>query len=98
MGGWYLNFLKGYTGIGVLFSNYLVMLELYGPYSWWNPEVIIISTLFIFILTIASMPAVILLDITKDHRIKYMRKWATKFGITKKVAISFQEIAFSNEE
>lgn len=96
MGGWYLNFLKGYTGIGVIVTNYLVMLQFLGPQNGWDLGAItnsITSALFVFLLTIASIPAVILLDITKDHRIKYVRKWASKFGITKKVAISLQEIS-----
>ncbi len=86
-GGWYLNLLKGYTGIGVIISNYLIMLQL--PGNWWN--LIINNALFLLGLKISSIPAVILLDVTKDHRIKYVRKWAMKFGINKKVEIFFQE-------
>ncbi len=39
------------------------------------------------------IPSVVLLDIIKQHRINYVRKWANRFGITEKVTITFKKEA-----
>ncbi len=92
VGGWYMNLMKGYAGIAVIFSYY----KLISQFLTEMTGVMLIPNLILFLpmmflISIAAIPAFILLDLTKEHRNKYIRKWAEKFGITKKVAISFQE-------
>jgi len=94
VGGWYMHLMKGYAGIAVIFSYYqlisIFLNEMSGPMIIPN---IILFLPMMFLISIAAIPAFILLDLTKEHRNRYIRKWAEKFGITKKVAISFQEIS-----
>ncbi|GAH44180.1 unnamed protein product [marine sediment metagenome] len=94
VGGWYMNLMKGYAGIAVIFSYFqlisIFLNEMSGPMIIPN---IILFLPMMFLISIAAIPAFILLDLIKEHRNRYIRKWAEKFGITKKVAISFQEIS-----
>ena len=94
VGGWYMNLMKGYAGIAVIFSYYqlisIFLAEMSGPMLIPN---LILFLPMMFLISIVAIPAFILLNLTKEHRIRYIRKWAEKFGITKKVAISFQEIS-----
>ena len=41
---------------------------------------------------IATIPSLIILDITKEHRIRYVRTVAGKMGITDFVEISFEKV------
>ncbi len=45
----------------------------------------------VFVL-IATIPSLIILDITKEHRIRYVRTVAGKMGITDFVEISFEKV------
>ncbi len=101
VGGWYMHLLKGYAGIAVLLSyfqlsiNYLIsMFETSGEI---NLFILIINVIILFpmmfLIAFASLPAIIILDMTKDKRVEYIRKWANKFGITKQVKIMFEEIS-----
>ena len=88
VGGWYNYLLKGYAGISVILSFY--------AFFWYMYEVMEISKgiqgmsiMFIvfyptlpLVITILAFPALILLDLTHNHRKKYMIKIANKFGIT----------------
>ncbi len=95
VGGYYYNFLKGYVGIGVIIAYYQVIAEIFAEHIGLSPQFIInilIFALFMFLLTIAAIPAVIILDLTKEHRIKYVRKRANKMGITESVEVVFRNI------
>ena len=88
VGGWYNYLLKGYAGISVILSFY--------AFFWYMFEVMEISKgiqgmaiMFIvfyptlpLVITILSFPALILLDLTHNHRKKYMLKIAAKFKIS----------------
>jgi len=92
VGGWYMYLMKGYAGIAVIFSYYQLISKFLAEMG----GLMVIPNLFLFLpmmflISIVVIPAFILLDITKEHRIRYIRKWAKKYGITKEVAISFQE-------
>ena len=41
---------------------------------------------------LAVIPSLIILDITKEHRIRFVRNFAEKMGITDFVKISFEKI------
>ncbi|MFX0062323.1 MAG: hypothetical protein ACFFC7_09070 [Candidatus Hermodarchaeota archaeon] len=97
-GGWYLGLLKGYAGIGVIFSYYqlvfLFFLEGSSEGLVLSP-IMIVNILIWFplmlIIAIAAIPALILLDLIKEHRINYIRNWANRLGITENVEIIMQE-------
>lgn len=96
VGGWYMYLLKGYAGIAVIFSYYQLISTYITEFTGGSDLIALIINLILllpimFFLSIAAIPAFILLDITKKHRINYVRKWAEKFGISKKVEILFQE-------
>ncbi len=96
VGGWYMYILKGYAGIAVIFSYYQLISTYIPEFKGGSDLIALLINLILllplmFFLSIAAIPAFILLDITKKHRIKYVRKWAEKFGISKKVEIVFQE-------
>ncbi|MFX1437284.1 MAG: hypothetical protein ACFFAA_08885 [Promethearchaeota archaeon] len=82
-------------GIGVIIAYYQVIYDIFVPYIGFSPQFIInilIFALFMFLLAIAAIPAVIILDLTKEHRIKYVRKCANKMGITESVEVVFQNV------
>lgn len=94
LGGWYYRLLKGYAGIGVLFSYYSFFTYFIGSLSTDMTTTILLMVFFIpypIIVAIGAIPAVILLDLTKNHRTKYVRKIAKKFGITDEIEISFKK-------
>ncbi|MFX1257355.1 MAG: hypothetical protein ACFFAN_05830 [Promethearchaeota archaeon] len=88
VGGWYIYLLKGYAGISVILSYYAFFIFL-----WQGRDVgtglegmslMFFATWPIMPLLIAllTIPAFILLDITREHRKKFILKWAKKFGIS----------------
>ena len=97
VGGRFTDFLRGYAGIGVVFS-YLQFLSVYISEQTIppNPTDVIIFLMFflglpIFLL-IAVIPSLILLDITREHRIRFVRNFAEKMGITDFVKFSLEKI------
>lgn len=91
VGGWYLYFLQGFAGIGLAFSFYVFIITMIRKGFFEGPELPLFLILPL-IITILSIPAVILLDITIEKRKKYILKWAKKFGIIKYVQIKFEEV------
>jgi len=91
VGGWYLYFLQGFAGIGLAFSFYVFIITMIQRGFFKGPELPLFLILPL-IITILSIPAVILLDISIEKRIKYMLKWAKKLGIIKYVQIKFEEV------
>ena len=94
VGGWYLNLLRGYAGISALLS-YILLFMLFLTIGAGAISIIIVliyySLLPIFFVAL-SVIALIILDILRERRIKYVRKWAEKIGITDKVKIVFEKI------
>ncbi|MFX1563397.1 MAG: hypothetical protein ACFFDP_08830, partial [Promethearchaeota archaeon] len=87
-GGWYKQLLKGYAGIGAIFT-YIVLITNFWftmETGWMDPiTMILILSIFVPIPIYAAMavlPTIILLEVTKAHRIKYVLKVARKMGIT----------------
>lgn len=98
VGGRFTDFLRGYAGIGVVFS-YLQFLILYfseTAISILNPTEQIGTLVFFFgfpaFIFIAIIPSLIILDVMKDHRIRFIRKIAEKMGITEFLEISVETV------
>ena len=97
VGGRFTDFLRGYAGIGVVFS-YIQFLSIYigeqiiPP----NPLDVIVFVMFFFglpiFLVLAVIPSLIILDITKQHRIRFVRNFAKRMEITEFVKVSFEKI------
>ena len=97
VGGRFTDFLRGFAGLGVIFS-YIQFLTIYISEQIIpsNMMDIIIFAVFFFglplFLLIAVIPALIILDKTKEHRIRFIRNTAEKMGITDFVEISFTKV------
>jgi hypothetical protein len=97
VGGRFTDFLRGYAGIGVVFS-YIQFLSVYFGEQTIPPNPVDIAVFLMFFLglpiflLIAVIPSLIILDITKEHRIRFVRNFAEKMGITDFVKISFEKI------
>ena len=97
VGGRFTDFLRGYAGIGVVFS-YIQFLSVYFGEQTIPPNPLDIAVVLMFFLglpiflLIAVIPSLIILDITKEHRIGFVRNFAEKMGITDFVKISFEKI------
>ncbi len=86
VGGWYLFIMKGYAGISVLIE-YVLFFDLFIRQMLTLALHDVVIALIIFVpfpitLTFVFVPAIIVLDISKEHRKNYVKKWANKFGIT----------------
>lgn len=101
VGGWYINLLKGYAGISVIFSYFVFIITILGGIPTEEGGALAIFILILnmallipmmFFIAIATLPAIIILDIIKENRINYIRKWAKKFGIREEVKITFETI------
>jgi len=97
VGGRFTDFLRGYAGIGVVFS-YLQFLLVYVSEQTIPPNLIDVIVFLVFFfglpifLLIAVIPSLILLDITREHRIRFVRNFAEKMGITDFVKFSLEKI------
>lgn len=99
VGGRFTDFVRGYAGIGVVFSD-LQFLSVYiaeQPVVRLHPADLLIFVVFFFglpiFLLIAVIPSLIVLDVTKEHRIRFIRNVAEKIGITDLVEITFKKIS-----
>lgn len=88
VGGWYIYLLKGYAGISVILSYYTFFMYLWQrrglrtDVEGMNIMFLITWPIMPILIAIFIIPAFIVLDITREHRKKYILKWAEKFGIT----------------
>jgi hypothetical protein len=97
VGGRFTDFLRGYAGIGVVFS-YIQFLSVYVSEQIIPPNPVDTAVFLMFFvglpifLLITVIPSLIILDITKEHRTRYMRNLARKMGITDFVELSFEKV------
>lgn len=83
VGGWYMSFLKGYAGISVVISFYTFLVELItviGADLHWSG--FILFPLMPFFVLVLSLPAIVILDMTKKRRKKFILNFARKIGIS----------------
>jgi hypothetical protein len=99
VGGWFYDYIKGYSGFSVAFSYLQLILMFF--YSEFRSGYPVDAVMFIFILgvplfiTLLLIPSFILLDATLEGRIRYGRGIAMRLGITQYVETNFERI---NEE
>ena len=98
VGGRFTDFLRGYAGIGVVFS-YLQFLIVYfseTAISILNLTALIGTLVFFFgfpvFIFIAMLPSLIILDVTREHRIHSIRKIAEKIAITEFLEVSLEKV------
>ncbi len=85
VGSWYHYLLKGYAGIGVIFSYVLFLIDMFNRYNDpTNPgfiTAVILLPLMPILVSILIIPSMILLEIYLESRRKFMRNFAKKLGI-----------------
>lgn len=95
VGRWYGQFLKGYAGVSVILS-YIDFMNLFIPQLANDLSLtlfimlLIVFVPFPLVIIIPIIPAFIISDWLKEHRIKYIRKKASKLGITSNVEVNFE--------
>ncbi len=95
VGRWYGQFLKGYAGVSVILS-YIDFMNLFIPQLANDLSLtlfimlLIVFVPFPLVIVIPIIPAFIISDWLKEHRIKYIRKKASKLGITSNVEVNFE--------
>jgi len=93
IGGWYMNQLRGYAAIAVVLSYVSFFIEML---SWGGLGLMstftLVVLLFPFIITALGLPCVIILELTINHRKKFILKFAKKIGINRKVGDPLKEL------
>jgi len=91
LGKWYLHFLKGYAGIGVIFTIVYILMDFFLDVSRDGVDFGQIVVLIFIVIpipiygTFAGIPTLIIIDSLREKRIKYVIKWANKLGITEEL-------------
>jgi len=85
IGKWYMYALKGYAGIGVIFSYFLILMQFLTRLEDVTEIIFdsVLTFLLPFLITAAIMPALLLFEHIKEHRVNYIRNIANKLGINK---------------
>ena len=84
VGGRFTDFLRGYAGIGVVFS-YIQFLTVFFSEKTIPPNPVDVGIFLLFFLGLpifllmAVIPSLIILDVTKEHRIRFVRNFAEKW-------------------
>ena len=83
IGSWFMPLLKGYAGISVLFEIF----QLFFLFSTVQGNVGVVLIILIFFIPIflpfATIPTILMLDLIREKRNKFVLKQARKHGITK---------------
>ena len=98
IGEWFQTILRSYTGIGAIITYIVIVQDFitqfiknYGlPRNMLNIPSLILWLGMPFYLTLSLIPAVIITDLIKKNRIKYIRSIGKKIGIKDSVNISFE--------
>ncbi len=98
IGDWFQTILKGYSGIGVIITYFFVITNFITHYidnlglpgNLLNIPSLILWLGLPFYLVLSTIPALILHDIIKKHRINYVRKIGVKVGIKDTAIASFK--------
>jgi hypothetical protein len=93
VGSWYMNQLKGYAAIAAIVSYITFFIEMI---IYFGPDIDITAPLglllFPFILAVLGLPAVLILEVTVNHRKRFIIKFAEKIGITKRIGDPLKEL------
>jgi hypothetical protein len=91
LGDWFQTLLKSYAGIGAIITySFIVYTIATSSTNEWDFVVLILWFGLPFYLVLSMIPALILNDIIREHRINFTRKIANKMGIKEKAIISFE--------
>ncbi|MFX1587209.1 MAG: hypothetical protein ACFFC1_03555 [Promethearchaeota archaeon] len=98
MGDWFQTIFKSYAGLGAILSYVLIIYDFLTtfiknlgiPGNLLNIPSLILWLGLPFYLVLAAIPCLILNNIIRNHRIKYIRKVADKFKINSPAVISFE--------
>ena len=98
IGAWFQTLLKGYAGIGVMFTYIftiydfvILFIENLGkPVNMLNVPSLFLWLGLPFYLVLSMIPAVIIHNLLKNHRLRYVRKIANKIGIQDAAIVSFE--------
>ncbi|MFW9948379.1 MAG: hypothetical protein ACFFDX_16250 [Candidatus Odinarchaeota archaeon] len=98
IGDWFQTILKSYAGIGAIITYILIvynfvstLIEYTGdPRVFMNIPSLILWLGLPFYLIVSLIPALICNDLIKNHRIKFIRNFGEKIGITHTAIISFE--------
>ncbi|MFX0076593.1 MAG: hypothetical protein ACFE96_14215 [Candidatus Hermodarchaeota archaeon] len=98
IGEWFQTLLKGYAGIGVIFTYIFVIyrfVDLFLQNFGLPGNVLNIPSLFLwlglpFYLVFSMIPAIVVHDALKKRRLSYIRKIAHKIGIQDAAIVSFE--------
>ncbi|MHA1491690.1 MAG: hypothetical protein ACTSRI_18795 [Promethearchaeota archaeon] len=92
VGGWFHQFLKGYAGIGVIFSFYeIISVFLNSAVGTVSANIFDLIMLLVIVIplplygTLAMIPTLIFNDLLREKRIKFMRNQAKRMGITEEL-------------
>jgi hypothetical protein len=96
VGGWFHDYLRGYAGFGVALSYALILVEHFGErLASQGLSASLLDMVWMFglplFISLLAIPSLIILDLTRKHRIKYVRRAAARMGIRDEVQISFQK-------
>ncbi len=82
LGGWYLGFLKGYAGLTTIVSLFFTAIVISTHYG--NSYVIVLMATLVVVplYTILSLLAIVLFDVTDEHRRKFLLRIAGRIGIS----------------
>ncbi len=82
LGGWYLGFLKGYAGLTTIISLFFTAMVISTHYGN-SFEIVLMAILVVVPLyTILSLLAIVLFDVTGEHRRKFLLRIAGRIGIS----------------
>jgi len=92
VGGWYVYLLKGYAGIGAIFAFvdfWTGLVAVAGPNTM--AAIVFILGAMPFIISIFSLPALIILELIKSKRVSFIRSFAKKIGISDELEIEIRK-------
>jgi len=94
VGGWFHTILKGYAGIGVLFTYSLIIIDLVQSFLISVDTLILVLSLLLWFLVLimlflATIPSLILNEIIRTKSGDYVRNFGKKLNITEKVDVFF---------
>ncbi|MFX1379725.1 MAG: hypothetical protein ACFFA4_11610 [Promethearchaeota archaeon] len=97
VGGWYLFIMKGYAGISLIIEYSIffgIFLQQMFTLAFHDVVIALIVLIpFPITLTFIFIPTIIILDLFKGNRKKYIRKCAKKLGITDILEVKIEKIS-----
>jgi len=92
VGGWFIGFLKGYAGISIIIVFYELAFKLFTVSGMQGGLVLGIYFPLPIIISLLSLPAVILFDMAFKNRVKFIQKIARRLGIIDYLEISIEKM------